>query len=383
MKNLKNEQGRSMVEMLGVLAIIGVLTVAGVAGFRYAMNKHYANQTVNRLMKRAVVVAAQANFGQNLSLHEFDENDGEYKITLLDPTNNESFTMQVEDIPQEVCQQILGMDWKLAKMNPDNCSEETINFMFLNELTDCTHCQPDSIDCPPESEMQCGKCSVVKGFMDNNNDCEGKEGTPYCVRGKCTTCDDGYFGSQCVACSDTNTIQNNSESTQHNCLGTMIYNFVNKYMYGCEVNIEKITSAEEYSCKQCPNRCFVANSSNSACRIYGGTTGFNKNADGTCSDCLKDYYGFPGQCTACSDTANQKTADVTKHNCLSSMIYNFGNGYMYGCKMNITNITSAEEYSCIKCPNRCFVKNSSNSSCQVYGEGYTYTGKDDDGYCTN
>ena len=318
-KILTHESGRSMVEMLGVLAIIGVLTIIGVAGFRYAMNKHYANQTVNRLMKRAVVVAAQANFGQNLSLHEFDENDGEYKITLLDPTNNESFTMQVEDIPQEVCQQILGMDWKLAKMNPDNCSEETINFMFLNELTDCTDCQPDSIDCPPESEMQCGKCSVVKGFVDNNDDCEGNSNGTQCVRGNCVPCANGSFGpsGNCTACSDTlHTSAIVAEKTPHNCLGTMIYNFVNKYMYGCKTSYTNVTSAEEYSCKQCPNRCFVANSSNSACRIYGGTTGFNKNADGTCSGCLKDYYGYPGQCTLCHSTGNDYgTAESASSSC--------------------------------------------------------------------
>ena len=33
----KKEFGRSMVEMLGVLAIIGVLSVGGIAGYRYAM----------------------------------------------------------------------------------------------------------------------------------------------------------------------------------------------------------------------------------------------------------------------------------------------------------------------------------------------------------
>ena len=33
------EKGRSMVEMLGVLAIIGVLSVGGIAGYSKAMNK--------------------------------------------------------------------------------------------------------------------------------------------------------------------------------------------------------------------------------------------------------------------------------------------------------------------------------------------------------
>ena len=31
---LKNESGRSMVEMLGVLAIIGVLSVGGISGYK-------------------------------------------------------------------------------------------------------------------------------------------------------------------------------------------------------------------------------------------------------------------------------------------------------------------------------------------------------------
>ena len=36
----QEESGRSMVEMLGVLAIIGVLSVGGIAGYTTAMNKH-------------------------------------------------------------------------------------------------------------------------------------------------------------------------------------------------------------------------------------------------------------------------------------------------------------------------------------------------------
>ena len=39
----KNQSGRSMVEMLGVLAIIGVLSVGGIAGYRMAMLKIFEN----------------------------------------------------------------------------------------------------------------------------------------------------------------------------------------------------------------------------------------------------------------------------------------------------------------------------------------------------
>ena len=44
-----NQLGRSMVEMLGVLAIIGVLSVGAIAGYSKAMFKHKANQAINQV----------------------------------------------------------------------------------------------------------------------------------------------------------------------------------------------------------------------------------------------------------------------------------------------------------------------------------------------
>ncbi len=47
MKN--NENGRSMIEMLGVLAIIGVLSVGGIAGYSKAMMKYRTNKTIEQI----------------------------------------------------------------------------------------------------------------------------------------------------------------------------------------------------------------------------------------------------------------------------------------------------------------------------------------------
>ena len=44
-----NQAGRSMIEMLGVLAIIGVLSAAGLYGYQKAMMKHKANKTINQI----------------------------------------------------------------------------------------------------------------------------------------------------------------------------------------------------------------------------------------------------------------------------------------------------------------------------------------------
>lgn len=45
----KLEQGRSMIEMLGVLAIIGVLSVGGINGFSKAMDAHKINTIVEQI----------------------------------------------------------------------------------------------------------------------------------------------------------------------------------------------------------------------------------------------------------------------------------------------------------------------------------------------
>ena len=68
MKLWKNETGRSMVEMLGVLAIIGVLSVAGIAGYTMAMNKYKANEIINTAsMMRMLAQSKNAGAGGDIA----------------------------------------------------------------------------------------------------------------------------------------------------------------------------------------------------------------------------------------------------------------------------------------------------------------------------
>ena len=46
---MQNQSGRSMIEMLGVLAIIGVLSVGGIAGYSKAMEKFKINKTIEQI----------------------------------------------------------------------------------------------------------------------------------------------------------------------------------------------------------------------------------------------------------------------------------------------------------------------------------------------
>ena len=84
MKLSPSQSGRSMVEMLGVLAIVGVLSIGGIMEYSYAMDKYRANETVNDIMLRATDLLAQANQGHTeLSLTEWEKEDTINKCIII------------------------------------------------------------------------------------------------------------------------------------------------------------------------------------------------------------------------------------------------------------------------------------------------------------
>ena len=73
-----NESGRSMVEMLGVLAIIGVLSIGGIAGYSMAMNRYRANEALDLATKYAVVL-----YSGKQTYAALGNNDSSYKPLSL------------------------------------------------------------------------------------------------------------------------------------------------------------------------------------------------------------------------------------------------------------------------------------------------------------
>jgi len=66
---IKTESGRSMVEMLGVLAIIGVLSIGGIAGYTQAMKKYHINEGVSAATMAAVACVTKSGdvpYNQNI-----------------------------------------------------------------------------------------------------------------------------------------------------------------------------------------------------------------------------------------------------------------------------------------------------------------------------
>ncbi len=74
------EKGRSMVEMLGVLAVIGVLSITGIAGYKYAMNKYRVNEIINEInmIRAKLALVMEQSHEENFTLSidaEYTRND--------------------------------------------------------------------------------------------------------------------------------------------------------------------------------------------------------------------------------------------------------------------------------------------------------------------
>ncbi len=133
-----NQSGRSMIEMLGVLAIIGVLSVGGIAGYSKAMMKFRINKTIDQVSQIAqnirILYARQKNYGSlsakivykaNLAPREmFEDGSGSYGMTNAfggrvgfetaskrASQDSKAFVISLYDLPEEACIELATQDW--------------------------------------------------------------------------------------------------------------------------------------------------------------------------------------------------------------------------------------------------------------------------------
>ena len=112
----KSESGRSMVEMLGVLAIIGVLSIGGIAGYTLSMRRYRANQVLDVVNKyalivydscqKAVVDGNVSDIGRCFSSHvpSFEETD----LSLVADIKSVFYTDIVEDGKNDIVEICIG-----------------------------------------------------------------------------------------------------------------------------------------------------------------------------------------------------------------------------------------------------------------------------------
>lgn len=149
-ESLVMESGRSMVEMLGVLAIIGVLSVGGIAGYTTAINKHKTNEILNGASVRAIMAATQIGRGvplNQVSLAEFGTDSVKgvsFDSTLVSVgASTDKFGIKASNVEKSICQNlvsIVGSNVKVAKFSaPDqmisasDCEENNVLAFIYND----------------------------------------------------------------------------------------------------------------------------------------------------------------------------------------------------------------------------------------------------------
>ena len=154
MKNIHSQEtGRSMVEMLGVLAIIGVLSVGGIAGYSQAMSKFKVtkamDQVQNIIQNIRTLYASQRTYSplKGASAYSIgiltDESYNSSSSAGLNPfggavkfgaaADGRSFFVSYEGLTVEACVKMATADWGA------DASSGLISISIGGTLTDGTN----------------------------------------------------------------------------------------------------------------------------------------------------------------------------------------------------------------------------------------------------
>ena len=205
------EYGRSMVEMLGVLAVIGVLSVAGMMGYRYAMDKYRSNDIVYEVNLRATDIW---NRYQRMPLPEPSESGKDFlefaQTTAsgfpiyMQSKPDVAFRVFVGEVSPRICKSVLNMPLidvikglQFVQVNGtkytgsvDICGDingdiqnEMVFTIFLNSESDSLineNCVEDA-DC----SSCCGTPTCDENTLTCRDECSGNASTPYCNQEQC------------------------------------------------------------------------------------------------------------------------------------------------------------------------------------------------------
>lgn len=151
---IHNEQGRTMLEMLGVIAIMGVIVYGAIAGINYGMSSYKINQTYTEIQNVIQGVQDLYSWSRQYPASSDDmmnaacENDvfsmsckgnknnyaGQSQfgdIMIVPDADRMSFTVSIV-VPNASDQERLGsMDWEAVRVRQDQTVGNQMNFKPL------------------------------------------------------------------------------------------------------------------------------------------------------------------------------------------------------------------------------------------------------------
>ena len=181
----KSQTGRSMVEMLGVLAIVGVLSVGGVYGYGVAMKKHKANELLHQASMLATTISAQAmtNDGKlpETTTSFGNSSYGNFSTSVTNALDGKGFSITIENVDSGACTQLEKMAGGMVREATCDGTTATITY-YKNLATN----DEEGKNSPTGPDPACADVTCPEGST--------------CSRGQCQ-CSNGLFvcGTQCCA----------------------------------------------------------------------------------------------------------------------------------------------------------------------------------------
>ena len=199
---MRKQFGRSMIEMLGVLAIIGVLSIGGIALYRRAVNNHHANTILDDVNRFAFAIIEKGNYPLDsiLSKGDFKES-GIYELEAFQDLSPQQFSITVRNVPYGVCDALLekaAVEYAVRVkehgsdtgplydlFHTDLCHDNNdivLYFGDTDDLFDFPECGRLPNCTKYSSDCKCIECE--NGYQlskDNSSDPDGQ----YCVANSC------------------------------------------------------------------------------------------------------------------------------------------------------------------------------------------------------
>ena len=374
------QSGRSMVETIGVLAVMGVLTIGGIAGYNYGINKHRANQVLQDISliyqetKYPNSVRQIVDTGSFPDMEVDTQSSYEYSFTFPDlkdfiydsstETLPNLISVNVSGVPKTACDILLKNKPSYVLMLKANgesvwtCDQEVNELNYIFEIT--------------ADKLEYGKCTVCTGehcFDDDLNCPEGE----YCYNDTCSKCAAEYIllsTGQCIKCNELIYNHNSTKEDCYRCDNTLwgyaLHSGGNNKCFTCASGW-KIKTTPEFCQERCgqvdgvvhaAGYCFSAKNfgylddvSKEECEKimeYNDNTVifYPKDANGTSNT---------GMCTNCANrgTDSRKNTTGTACECGTGQFWTFhddNHSFCRECTYELEQKSSKTE--CDKCPNR-------------------------------
>ncbi len=197
-----SQKGRSMLEMLAILAVIAIMVTALLAGFTYAMNKNRANTIAKDVVLRAAAIStdpAFSNYGLNTTIGAlgFKAQDGRLTYTQTKITTTR-FAIDVSPVSEGICKRLAEGNYASAVsvsvndnlIQPGNvsfCGQDNNKLTFVYDAV---------IHGAMLKTYECGAC-----YKKSGDDCVyACEGAQICTDGGCACPAGTPGGADSITC---------------------------------------------------------------------------------------------------------------------------------------------------------------------------------------